>query len=393
MLTNCEIFTSQSILTGHSLVLEDGIIQDIIIDQNIKKSDRQVDLMGLLLTPGFIDTQVNGGAGVLFNDAPSIESIAAIGNAHRTYGTTGFLPTLISDDPHVMLQAIAASHQALKEKVPGFIGLHLEGPYLNKIRKGVHRETKLHSPNKQSLDILNELGNIGTSMVTLAPEVVPAGFIKRLLHLGIIVSIGHSDATYDCIKESLRDGATGFTHLFNAMSPMTGRQPGVVGAALEDTNSWCGIIVDNFHVHPASLKIAINAKPPGKVMLVTDAVQSVGAIGHKFNLFGRNIYRKNGKVTTAEGILAGSDLNMESAVRNCVNLLKIELEEALRMASLYPAQFLGIDHHLGKISIGYTANLNLLNNKLEVVESWIDGYSSKDIKPNSHSGSTTSVST
>lgn len=373
VLTNCRIFTSEKILTEHSLVISADKVLAVIPDRDINSQDKQIDLKGHLLTPGFIDTQVNGGGGVLFNNSPTLGSIEAIGKAHRAYGTTGFLPTLISDDLATMQQAIEASQQALTAKTPGFLGLHMEGPYLNKLRKGVHCATKLHSPDQESLAMLQALAHIGGSMVTLAPEVVPAGFIKQLSQKGVTVAVGHSNASYDIIKQSLRDGASGFTHLYNAMSPLTSREPGVVGAALEDKHSWCGIIVDGHHVHPATLNIAIKAKPKGKVILVTDAVHTVGATGTTFDLVGRSIYRDNGKVTTKEGTLAGSDLDMASAIRNCVKLLGLELSEALRMASLYPAQFLNIDDKVGKIAPGLKANLTLLDEDLQVVDTWIDG--------------------
>ncbi|EPJ44790.1 MAG: N-acetylglucosamine-6-phosphate deacetylase [Osedax symbiont Rs1] len=382
VLTNCQIFTSEQIIKNNSLIIDSGKIANIIPDTMVAELAslshlEVIDLQGNLLVPGFIDTQVNGGGGVLFNNDPSIDSIAAIGIAHRNYGTTGFLATLISDDLAKMQTAIDASKQALNEKVPGFLGLHLEGPYLNTIRRGVHSETKLRTPDQESLKQLLQLRNIGSSMVTLAPEMVAAGFIKSVAQAGIIVSVGHSNASYDCIRQALLDGVSSFTHLFNAMSPLTSREPGVVGAALEDPDSWCGLIVDNHHVHPATLKIAIKAKAPGKMLLVSDAVHTVGATGSEFNLAGTRIYRKDGKVTTAEGTLAGSDLDMASAVRNTVQLLQLPLEEALRMASLYPAQLLKLADQLGRIQQGYRADLVLLDTELNVIETWINGESSK----------------
>ena len=254
--------------------------------------------------------------------------------------------------------------------------MHLEGPFLNTARKGVHPEHKLRNPNDSSLALLKQVAELGNSMVTLAPEVVPEGFIKSLCEAGIVVSMGHSDASYDCVIQAIDDGATGITHLFNAMSPLTSREPGVVGAALDDPHSWCGIIVDGHHVHPATLKTAIRAKTNGKMILVSDAVHTVGAQGSEFDLAGQPVFRKNGKVTTANGTLAGSDLDMASAVRNTVRMLSIELEEALRMASLYPAQFLSLDHKLGRIAENYQADLVLLDDDFQVVETWIAGEAS-----------------
>ncbi len=373
ILTNCRIFTGSIILQGQALQIEDGKIVKLMAQSDISADDNAIDLHGHLLAPGFIDTQVNGGAGVLFNNSPTSNAIKTIGEAHRTFGTTGYLPTLISDDFETMQLAIDATKQALADKIPGLLGVHLEGPFLNTARKGVHPEEKLRNPNSDSLQLLKQVAQLGTSMVTLAPEVVPEGFIKSLCEAGVVVSMGHSDASYDCVIQAVEDGASGITHLFNAMSPLTSREPGVVGAALDDPHSWCGIIVDGHHVHPATLKTAIRAKAKGKMILVSDAVQTVGAAGVEFDLAGQSVFRKNGKVTTADGTLAGSDLDMASAVRNTVQMLGIEIEEALRMASLYPAQFLSLDHQLGRIAENYRADLVLLDDDFQVVETWISG--------------------
>ena len=380
VLTNGKIFTGEQTLTKQSLVIEAGSVVKIIADSDVAQltSDPKVniiDLKGNLLVPGFIDTQVNGGAGTLFNNNPSLQAIEQIGRAHRAYGTTGFLPTLISDDCEIMQLAITAAEQAFEQNTAGFLGVHLEGPYLNTLRKGVHNESKLTVPDPASLTLLKKISSLGSSMVTLAPEVVPQGFIKQLCQTGIIVCVGHSNASFDCIQQALADGVTGFTHLFNAMSPLTSREPGVVGAALNDANSWCGIIVDGHHVHPCTLNIAIRAKAKGKIMLVTDAVHTVGAQGKHFDLAGQPVFRENGKVTTAEGTLAGSDLNMAAAVKNSVQMLGIELEEALRMASLYPAQFLNLAHKIGRIAPHYQADFTLLDDNLKVVDTWIKGES------------------
>lgn len=379
VLTNCKIFTSSRLLENHSIIINDGIISQVIDNTELDDDLQTVDLKGCLVAPGFIDTQVNGAAGVLFNNSPNLESIKIIAKTHRKYGTTSLLPTLISDDTKTTESAIQAAQQAQQQNIPGFIGIHLEGPYLNIDRKGVHCETKLSSPTNYSLTLFKKVSGIGRSLVTLAPEITKTEFIQSLAQAGITVSIGHSNASYDCIKKALEAGAIGFTHLFNAMSSLTSRDPGVVGCALEDTNSWCGVIVDGFHVHNTNLQFALKLKPKGKIMLVTDAMHTVGQQGTEFDLAGTAIYRKDGKVTTADGVLAGSDLTMIDAVKNSVSLLGIEREEALRMASLYPAQFLKIDHQLGKVEKGYRANLVSLDKDLNILDTWIDGISSKTL--------------
>ena len=325
-----------------------------------------------LLAPGFVDVQVNGGGGVLFNGDPSVSAIRAIGAAHRRFGTTGFLPTFITDKREKMVAAIAAVQTALDAEVPGVLGIHFEGPFLNPARRGVHEARFIRAITDDDVALLASLGR-GRTLVTLAPEMVPMAAIARLAAAGVIVAAGHTAASYAIVKEALGHGLTGFTHLFNAMPPLTGREPGPIGAALEDRAAWCGIIVDLHHVAPAALKIALAARGPDRMMLVTDAMPSVGSDLTRFDLLGQTVRRENGKLTTADGTLAGSDLDMASAVCNAVRHLGVRLEDALRMASLSPAGFLKLDHELGRIAPGYRANLVLLDEDLKSVATWIDG--------------------
>ena len=332
----------------------------------------QQDLGGAMLLPGFIDVQVNGGGGVLFNQAPTVETIRRIGAAHRRYGSTGFLPTLISDDPDVMSNALLAVEQGLAEGVPGLLGIHLEGPYLARARKGVHDARYFHAPGSEELALLCARHR-GVRMITLAPDQVPLDSIRMLADAGVIICAGHTAADYATTRAALDAGVRGFTHLFNAMTPFGSREPGVVGAALEDPNSWCGIIVDGHHVHPASLRVAIAAKARGKMMLVTDAMPPVGADSPEYVLNGEIIIVKDGICQTAQGVLAGSALDMASAVRNSVQMLGLPLDEAVRMASTYPADFLGIGASHGRIAEGCQADLVLMDDDYRVQQSWIDG--------------------
>ena len=327
---------------------------------------------GGCLVPGFIDLQVNGGGGVLFNNDTSVEAIASIGRAHRTFGTTGFLPTLISDDAAVMQRAIDATRSAIAQGVPGVLGIHLEGPYLAPARRGTHDAGKFRVPDAAEIAMATSLDS-GITVITLAPECVPAGTIRALVARGAIVCAGHSAASYEEVRGGLAAGITGFTHLYNAMTPLQGREPGVVGAALEDADSWVGVIVDGVHVHPASLKVAIAAKPQGKVLLVTDAMPMVGGATPSFDLYGETITAVDGVVRNAAGALAGSALDMTSAVRNTVRLLGLSLDEACRMASQYPAEFLGLGGERGRIAPGYRADLVLLDAEVNVRRSWIGG--------------------
>ena len=330
-----------------------------------------IDLQNQRLIPGLIDTQVNGGGGVLFNDAPTVETLRVMSEAHRQFGTTGFYPTLISDDLSVVAKAIAAVEQALAEKVPGVLGIHLEGPFLNPERKGVHDASKFKIIDEAAFELLTSL-KVGKTLITIAPELTTPEMIARFVNAGVVVAAGHSAANYEQTKTALAAGLSSFTHLFNAMQPLTSREPGMVGAALENADSWCGIIVDGFHVHPASLKVAHQAKATGKMVLVTDAMPSVGATDKNFMLNGELIRCERGKLSTASGTLAGSDLDMLAAIKNTVEMVGIELEEAIRMASTYPAAMMG-ERNLGSIAVGYTASMVLIDDDYKVVRSWING--------------------
>lgn len=375
-LTGGRIFTGKTVLDGQAVLIADGRIVDLVAADAVPADYARTDLGGGLLAPGFIDVQVNGGGGVLFNDTPTVDTIRTIATSHRRFGTTGLLPTLITDTEPVRRAAIDAMRRALTETVPGVLGIHLEGPFLNVARKGVHRADLIVPAGPDDIDLLCSL-EVGRTLVTLAPEKAPPGMIARLAAAGVHVCAGHTAGTYDDIRAALDAGLTGFTHLFNAMSPLTSREPGVVGAALDDDGSWCGLIVDGHHVHPASLRVAIAAKKRGRMMLVTDAMPPVGARDPSFVINGETIFVIDGRCATADGTLAGSALDMATAVRNTVGLVGLPLEEALRMASAYPADFLGLELELGAIAPGYRADLVLLNDRIEVVETWIAGRDSQ----------------
>jgi len=363
---------------GRAVLIDGGRILEVMADSDrrLRKLPRH-DLAGALLLPGFIDSQVNGGGGVLFNDSPSVEAIGAIGRAHRRFGTTGFLPTLISDDLEVVARAIAAVRSAIASRVPGVLGIHIEGPFLNVERKGVHDPAKLRELDRTAAGLLASLGT-GKTLVTLAPEVTTPEIIAGLAAAGVVVSAGHTNATYAQIVTALRHGLTGFTHLFNAMSPLTGREPGTVGAALEDTSSWCGIIVDGLHTSPVVLRIALRCKPLERFMLVTDAMPSVGTDAASFELQGRRILVSGNVCVDEDGRLAGSNIDMASCVRNAIQMLGVTLPQAVRMASQWPAEFLGLSAELGRIAPGYRANLVAADDELRVIETWIDGRSSAE---------------
>jgi N-acetylglucosamine-6-phosphate deacetylase len=376
-LFNGRVLEDDGLVEGRCVLIESGRILDVVAesDPRCRAAAQRYDLGGHLLLPGFIDSQVNGGGGVLFNDAPSVEAIRAIGRAHRKFGTTGFLPTLISADLDVVARAIAAVQGAIQAGVPGVLGIHIEGPFLNVARKGVHDPAKLRGLDGSAIGLLTSLRG-GKTLVTLAPEMTTPEIIEKLVRSGVVVSAGHTNATYAEIATALRHGLTGFTHLFNAMSQLTGREPGVVGAALDDRESWCGIIVDGEHTDPVVLRIALRCKPHNRFMLVTDAMPGVGTDAISFDLQGRKITVSGSVCVDEDGRLAGSNIDMASCVRNAMRLLQLPLPEAVRMATRYPAEFLGLAHEVGRIRAGFRADLVLADEKLNVLETWIGGQPS-----------------
>jgi len=327
---------------------------------------------GIWLAPGFIDLQVNGGGDVLFNDSPTAETLSVIAAAHRKFGTTGFLPTLITDTPGKMRAAIAAVQAAMRTE-PAVLGLHLEGPFLSPERAGVHDRSLFRRPTSEDVDLLMGARG-GVVLITLAPEQVPAGFIRRLTDAGVCVSLGHSNATYAQTLAAIDEGLTGFTHLFNAMRPLTSREPGPIAAALETPACSFGLIVDGIHVDPAMLRLALRGL--GRPMLVTDAMPPVGGTRASFALYGEAIAVQNGRCMRQDGTLAGASLDMAGAVRNCIRLLGLPLEDALRFASSNPAGFVKLGAQLGALAPGMRADMVALDPKtIEVLETWVAGAS------------------
>lgn len=367
------IFDGESV-HEHKAVLIEGEHIVAVVDPEQVPADigASYDLEGGTLIPGFIDLQVNGGGGVLFTAAPTVDSLRTIGAAHRQYGTTGFLPTLITTRFDVMREAVSAVAEAIAIGTPGVLGLHLEGPFLSPERKGVHDAGKFCQLDQTGLDILTSL-QVGSTVVTLAPELTSPQMISRLVEEGVIVCGGHSGATYAQTRDALAQGLSGFTHLYNAMTPLQSREPGMVGAALADDDSWFGIIADGHHIHPAAFSVAVAAKKRGGALLVTDAMPTVGSPDTSFILDGKTIVASEGRVTNAEGTLAGSDLNMLLAVNNAAEFARLDWFEAVRMASLYPARALGLERELGAIRPGFRASLLALDSAHRIRASWING--------------------
>ncbi|NCO72242.1 MULTISPECIES: N-acetylglucosamine-6-phosphate deacetylase [Shewanella] len=368
------LFDGESFHKNMAVTIDAGKITAVIRAEDVIDVEHHtVTKLAGTLTPGFIDVQVNGGGGALFNAEPSTECIEIIGRAHARFGTTGFLPTLITDDVSIMTKAADTVAVAIANQQAGVLGIHFEGPHLSVPKKGVHPQRYIRQISERELSIFSRQ-DLGIKVVTLAPENVSTQVIKALVSAGVKVCLGHSNADYDTVNAALEAGATGFTHLYNAMSALGSREPGMVGAALESQDAWCGLIVDGHHVHPAAAKIAINAKPKGKVMLVTDAMPPVGMSDDaSFKLFGTQVTRQGDRLNAATGELAGCVLDMVGAVNNSVAMLGLCHEEALLMASLYPATFLGLEQQLGLIKPGYRADLVLLNPANKVSRTYIAG--------------------
>ncbi len=352
------------------VVIDDGRIA--AIGEDAPDNAERVDLDGQLLLPGLIDVQINGGGGRLFNDDPSVETIAVMAAAHRRFGTTGLLPTLISDDFSVIERALAAMDEAIESGVPGVLGIHIEGPFLSRTRRGIHLASMLQPFDDRFIEVLCSAHN-GRTLVTLAPECITPQQIARLVEAGVIVSAGHSDADYETVRAAIDAGMSGFTHLFNAMSQLTSRAPGMVGAALEDRETYAGIIVDGHHLHPATFRVGLQAKGTDRLMLVTDAMPTVGAEDQEFMLQGRAIRRDGDKLLSQEGVLAGSTLTMAAAVANAIEQGWLDLPSAVRMASSTPARFLGLAGETGAIEVGLRADLIAMRDDFTVTTTWIAG--------------------
>ncbi len=371
-IAGAEIFDGTKRRAQHAVMVDGTRILDVV-PESVVPSDLPVHrLQGGVLAPGFVDAQVNGGGGVLLNDAPTADGVRTICDAHASFGTTALLPTLITDSPEITAKTVASVKQAIATSALGCLGLHLEGPFLSPERRGAHDANLMRMMTDADVDEILSLG-IDTLLMTLSPDRVAPAIIRRLVQGGVIVSLGHSNATYDQILAAVDAGARGITHLFNAMSPLTHRAPGIVGGALDSGELWCGLIADGHHVHPVAIGIALRAKrQPGRIFLVTDAMSTVGSDQQTITLNGRTVWRRNGALELEDGTLAGSDLDMMSGVRYLVKQVGVELGEALRMASTYPAEFLKRPE-LGRIAAGARADFVHISDDLNAKAVWRAG--------------------
>ena len=354
----------------HGLLIKDGRIQTVCARAD--GPHPSVHFADGIIVPGFIDVQVNGGGGVLFNDDISAEAIKSIGLAHARYGTTSFLPTLISDSAAALPCALDAVADAISQELPGVLGLHLEGPFLNSEKKGIHDASHFRELDEETLAALVAWKH-GPLVLTIAPEVIGIEMMRRLSQGGVILSAGHTNATYEQTREALDNGLKGFTHLYNAMPPLQSRQPGPIAAALE-SDAWCGVIADGHHVSPSMLGLAVRAKTDGRIMLVSDAMAVAASDLTTFDLNGTKINVQDGRCVDKQGTLAGSSITLLDAVRYCVSKMNQPLDQAIRMATSEPASFLGKAQEVGMLAAGYRANFAVLSPRLEVIASFIDGH-------------------
>lgn len=369
------VFDGVTLREDAAVIVDGAEIVDVVARTDLPAALPVQDLPGLWLVPGFIDIQVNGGGDMLFNDAPTPQTIRKIAAAHRRFGTTGLLPTLISDTP-AKIQAALAAVEELMGVEPGVLGIHLEGPFLSPEKAGVHDPRFFRQPTAEDWARI-AAPRRGVTLVTLAPEEVGDEFIAKLAGAGVRVALGHSMATYAETVAAMAAGLTGFTHLFNAMRPLASREPGPIAAALESPEAWYGLIADGIHVSPVMLRLALRGA--GHPILVTDAMPPVGGARASFTLGGETIAVREGRCARADGTLAGACLDMATAVRNCVRLVGTPLTDALRYASAHPAEFLGLGDRLGKLAPGYRADMVALDAAaVEVRHTWVAGASERD---------------
>ncbi|HBZ17233.1 MAG TPA: N-acetylglucosamine-6-phosphate deacetylase [Pantoea sp.] len=373
-LVNGRIFTGHEILDNHAVVIANGLIERVCPRAALDASIAQQDVAGAFIAPGFIDLQLNGCGGVQFNDdinALSVETLEIMQRANEKSGCTSYLPTLITSTDALMKRAIETMRAYLAKHQHQALGLHLEGPWLNKAKKGTHNPELIRLPDAALVDFLCANADVITK-VTLAPENAGSEVIRQLRDAGIIVSAGHSNATYEEAKTGFSAGVSFATHLYNAMPTFAGREPGLIGALFDSPDVYCGIIADGLHVHYANVRNAKRIKGD-KLVLVTDATAPAGASIDQFIFAGKTIYYRDGLCVDENGTLSGSALTMIEAVQNSVEHCGIALDEALRMATLYPAQAMGVEKQLGTVEAGKVANLTVFTRDYQITKTLVNG--------------------
>ena len=370
-LLGSQIFCGERFYDDHALLVEGKSIVDIVDKNNTPDNFNKIELDQGILAPGFIDLQVNGGGGVLFNNSPNKESLNTIIKAHQFFGTTSVMPTVISDSLEVLEQCIKTVTEEIKNN-SSLLGIHIEGPFFNTKYRGVHQKQYISTINSDYLNLFESLKGFPV-MLTLAPECISSQQLKHLTSLGIKTLAGHSDASYDELDDAIKNGLDGFTHLFNAMSQISAREPGVVGSALHFENTFASIIVDLHHVHPSLIQLAYELKPTGKLFFISDSMATINHGKPSFELYDEVVNESDGRLVNSEGKLAGSSITQIDAVKNAYQKCNIPLNQALAMASRYPAEYLGIENHLGSLKPGYRADLVHFDSNFKVHNTWVSG--------------------
>ncbi|MGL6177359.1 MAG: N-acetylglucosamine-6-phosphate deacetylase [Vibrionaceae bacterium] len=370
-LNHCHILTGHDLLTDHAVIIDQGKIAAVVPQSQLSKNIFTHDLNGAYLSPGFIDLQLNGCGGVMFNDDITADTLRTMQLTNQRAGCTSFLPTLITSSDTDMRTSVQAMREYQKQYENQALGLHLEGPYLNVERKGIHQPHFIRPIDPKMVQFMVDNADM-IKKVTLAPELADETHIQRLVQAGIVVSAGHTNATYQEARQGFTAGITFATHLFNAMSTYSGREPGMIGAIFDSPDVYAGIIVDGLHVNYANVRIAHKQKGE-KLVLVTDAAAPAGTEMDSFNFVGTKVYYRDGKCVDENGTLGGSALTMIEAVQNSVEHVGIALPEAVRMASLYPAKAIGMADKLGLIQKGYIANLAIFDRRFKVKATVVNG--------------------
>jgi len=375
-LLGSQIFCGERFYDHHALLIDGNSIIEIVDENNIPKAFNKIELNQGILAPGFIDLQVNGGGGILFNNRPTKENLNTIINAHQFFGTTSIMPTVISDSIKVLTKCTRAVAQEIK-KNSGLLGIHIEGPFFSLKYRGVHQKKYISKLSSEYLELFSNLKEFPV-ILTLAPECISIKDLNHLASLGLKIMAGHTDASYDELEQAAKNNLNGFTHLFNAMSQMSAREPGAVGAALDFDNLYASIIVDLHHVHHSLIELAYQKKPIGKLFFISDSMATINHGEPTFELYDEIVSEQNGRITNAEGKLAGSSITQIDAVKNAYQKCNIPLDHALAMASRYPAEFIGVDRYLGSLKPNYRADLVHFDSNFKVNNVWTSGVKIKE---------------
>ena len=375
-ITGSKLFNGIDFIEHKALLIDDQHITGIVNEDAIPTEFQVKKLEGGILSPGFIDLQVNGGGGKLFNNSPDKESLNTIISAHQYFGTTSIMPTVISDSLNILQKCTDTISNEIDNN-HSLLGIHIEGPFFNVKYRGVHQKQYINTINASYLNLFETLDKFPV-MLTLAPECISIKQLKHLKSLGFKILAGHTDANYDQLEEAIKYGLDGFTHLFNAMGQISAREPGVVGSAFEFDETSASIIVDLHHVHPSLINLSFKQKPKGKLFFVSDSMATINHGEPSFELYDEVVSESNGRIINSEGKLAGSSITQIDAIKNAYQKCSIPLESAISMATLYPAEYLGVSDYIGQLKKGYRADLAHFDSNFHVQNVWLAGKQIKE---------------